>query len=139
MGTLLPHQDPTEAPYSPSSRKLSTHCRTERSWSQERTSRCEGQGPASRVRRAVWTLARLPAGRDMAPSPNQQGLCKRCPSIQDGRPCLVVPWLLGLGYGGKAGGRMGRMKQVGEEGRDGMGDAHSQGAPDHARRWPWAT
>lgn len=39
---------------------------------------------------------------------------------------------------GMQGGRMGRMKRLGEEGWDGVGDAHPQRALDHARR-PWAT
>lgn len=116
--------------HSPSSRKLSTHCSTARSWSAERTSRCEGQGTASSVLRAVWMLARLPAERRTRPPPKTARLV-----LERGHRAA--------GQHSRApGGRWdGKDEQLGEEGWDvggGMEDAHPQGALDHARRWPWA-
>lgn len=72
-GWVAPRDPPQPPTHSPSSRKLSTHCSTARSWSAELTSRCEGQGTASSVLRAVWMLARLPAERGTRPHPEQRG------------------------------------------------------------------
>lgn len=47
----------------------------------------EGQGAASRVRKAAWMLAQLPVGRDTAPSPEQHRLDQSCPAgLAGGEP-----------------------------------------------------
>lgn len=117
-------QDPPQPPtHSPSSRKLSTHCSTASSWSAEPMSRCEGQGTASSVLRAVWMLARLPAERGTRPPPETAR--------------LVRGWSHRAG-GGRWGGE--DDEQLGEEGWDVAGgmEEHPQEALDRARRWPWA-
>lgn len=128
-GCVAPRDPPQPPAHSPSSRKLSTHCSTARSWSTELTSRCEGQGTASSVLRAVWMLARLPAERGTRSPPRTARLVREW-GHQDA----------GGHSGTPAGGGMGGMSSWGR--RDGTGcgggmeEAHPQEALDHARGGP---
>lgn len=83
-------------------------------------SRCEGQGTASSVLRAVWMLARLPAERGTRPPPKTARLERGW----DRRTAGGAPRGAGRRWDGKE-------EQLGEEGWDvggGMEEAHPQEA-----------